>query len=145
MLAFVLIIFLVNLVFNNGHLTSNNFPLQPRWSTDLGSSVEALSTNDAHVLFARTRNSLFAIDMQTGKILWKHSLTWQAIPKPPIASNGMVYLADGKTICALAQESGMTIWSQPIPYQEADVKSVSANFVAVDIDQNLALYPTFRS
>ncbi len=34
----------------------------------------------------------------------------------------------------------MTIWSQPIPYQEADVKSVSANFVAVDIDQNLALY-----
>ena len=140
LLVFVLFAGLMAIIFNNGNLSSNGFPLQRQWSIDLGSEVNALSTNEGEILLARTSNSLFALDMQSGKILWTHSLAWQAIPKPPIASKGSVYFADGAAIWALDEKSGKVLWSQSVPYQEADVKSVSDAAVAVDMAQDLILY-----
>jgi outer membrane protein assembly factor BamB len=125
-----LVLFGLCIVFN-GNLVLNDFPLQEQWRSILDGEVKALSSNGDQIIFARTSNMLFALNRESGKILWQHELVWQGIPKPPITSNGLVYLADGKAIWALDQENGMVKWTREVPLTSASVELVSANVVVV--------------
>lgn len=125
---------------NDRQLMQDAFPIHQKWIKNLGEEVEALSTDGERLLFARTIQEIYALDIITGEIIWRHSVAWQAIPKPPIAWNGMLFFADGEAVWALDQTNGTTIWKAPVSNKEADVKSVSENVVAVDIDQDIAIY-----
>jgi len=122
----ILIILLSSIVFGlyivfNGNLALKDFPLQELWSLKLDGEVKALSNNGDKIIFARTSKKLFALDKESGNILWQHDLEWQGIPKPPIISNGLVYLADGKAIWALDQENGSVKWTMEVPLASADL------------------------
>jgi outer membrane protein assembly factor BamB len=115
----------------NGNLALKDFPLQELWSSELDGEVKALSDNGDQIIFARTSKKLFALDKESGNILWQHDLVWQGIPKPPITSNGLVYLADGKAIWAFDQENGSVKWTMEVPLASASVEIISANVVVV--------------
>jgi outer membrane protein assembly factor BamB len=121
----------------NGDLKLNEFPLKEQWRSKLDGEVKAISNNGDQIIFARTRNKLYALEKETGKILWQQHLAWQGIPKPPIASNGVVYLADGKTIWALDQENGVVKWAQEVPLTSASVELISANVVVVKMSSTI--------
>ncbi len=130
--TFLLFIFGLLIIFNNGRLFLNNFPLRQQWSVNLKEKIQGLSTNGDQIIFARTMRKLSAINVSSGKILWEHSLTRQAISEPAIEYKGIVYVADSKSILAFDQVNGREIWSVPAPTSVAKVKSVSKDVVAVE-------------
>lgn len=126
-------LFIMMSLIYNGSISEKHFPLQAQWVTDLNGGVETLSTNGDQIIFARTKEKPYALDVQSGKILWNHDLIWQGVPQPPIALNGTVYLADGKTIWALDQVNGSVKWKNEVPLSSASVEFVSEKVVVVEI------------
>lgn len=127
---------------NDGRLASNSFPFQQIWNTDLNGAfgpVEGLSTNGGQTIFARTTGKLYALDVMTGKVVWEHDLTAQAVPKPAIAVNGVVFIADGKGIWALNEVDGSVIWHQAPSSRQVYLKSVSDDLV-IAVDGGATLY-----
>jgi outer membrane protein assembly factor BamB len=132
---FILLLFLAAI--NNGMLVSNNFPIKQKWVTNLDSEIEALSTNGFQIVFVRTTKKLYALETNTGKVLWSQDLAWQGIPEPPIVMGENIYFADGKYVWAVDQKNGTVKWKQPVPLSVAEVRSASENFVAVEIEPYL--------
>lgn len=143
---FLVVIFCaVSLLMNfilSGKLTSKDFPLQERWTTNLDSHVETISTNGDQIIFARTVHQFYALDVHSGEILWQHDLAWQGIPRPPIVSNGIVYLADGKKIWAFDQMNGNVKWAFAVPETNASVNFVSENVVVVEMLDEISVLDT---
>lgn len=123
-------LFTLCLVFN-GNLIVNDFPLQEQWRSKLDGEVRSLSTNGDQIIFARTSKKLYALNSESGEILWNHEMAWQGIQKPPIASYGLVYLADGKAIWALDEENGNVKWTREVPLSSASVELISDNVAVV--------------
>ena len=71
---------------------SESFPLNKKWSARLGESVQELSLVDDQIALARTPGSLYALNVQSGKILWHAYLNWQTIEKPAFARDGAIFL-----------------------------------------------------
>lgn len=124
-------IFLILCLIFNGSLILDDFPLQEQWRSKLDGEVTSLSTNGDQIIFARTSKKLYALNSESGEILWNHETAWQGIQKPPIASNGLVYLADGKAIWALVEENGNVKWTREVPLSSASVELISGNAVVV--------------
>ena len=74
-----------------------SFPLNKKWSARLGESVQELSLVDDQIALARTPGSLYALNVQSGKILWHAYLNWQTIEKPAFARDGAIFLRMVKT------------------------------------------------
>lgn len=137
LIAFLCLVFIGVVSIFNGGLVLNEFPFQEQWTSKLNGEVKTLSNNGDQIIFARTNDQLYALDVDSGKILWQHHLAWQGIPKPPVTANGAVYLADGKTIWALDQENGVVKWAQEVPLTSASVELISANVVVVKMSSTI--------
>jgi hypothetical protein len=133
---FIVILCVASLGMNfilSGKLTLKDFPLQEKWIVNLDGHVKTISTNGDQIIFARTAHELYALDVHSGEILWQHDLAWQGIPRPPIVSNGLVYLADGKRVWAFDQVNGDMKWMFQVPETAASVNFVSENVVVVEM------------
>lgn len=139
-IAMLFIISMVLILFNDGRLILKNFPLRQRWSVNLGEQVQGISTNRDNIIFARTSRKLTAIEVDTGKILWEHKLAIQASSEPAIENNGIVYIADAKSIWAVDQVDGAVIWKAPVPMSVAKVRGASQNVVAVEGGSYIYVY-----
>ncbi len=92
-----------------------------KYSIDLGASVESQALVYKGRAFFHTRNhQLFALDLETGKILWSYKRSVSQIITLQGASRPLVYegklfvgLADG-TLCAFSLEEGMLLWERKI-------------------------------
>ena len=126
-------------LFHRGEVSLQNFPLHEKWTTKLNGRVETLSTDGDKVVFARTINRIYAIDVISGELIWQNDLSWQGIPQPPIISNGIVYLADGKSVWAFDQINGNVKWKYELPSSSASVDLVSGNFVVVEMSSDVII------
>ncbi len=110
----------------------NNFPVDKKWSIRLGAQVVGISLIDEQIIMARTTSALYALAINSGDILWRKNLAWQVDPKPAIANNGIVYIADSSSLFALSQENGSTIWEQHVTDASAWVVGVSNDIVVAE-------------
>ena len=133
LLVVIFLVFLICLVipaFARTTYQSDKFPLEEKWSVHLPNSIEAISV-DGDIIFARTTDALYALHIDAGRILWSHKLSWQPAPKPAIARNGVVYVADGKTLWVLNEKNGSIAWKYSVSYYTASVADVSNKFVVL--------------
>lgn len=91
------------------------------YSVDLGASVESRPVIYKGRMFVHTRNhKLFALDVETGKILWAYKrsvpflTTLQRVSRP-LVENGRIYVgfADG-SVAAFSIEEGVLLWETKI-------------------------------
>ena len=114
-------------------LDSSDFPLVQRWSSNLGEKILELSASDeGDLIFVRTVKALYAANSESGQILWRFPLGYQAKTHPAIAKNGIVYIADAKHIWALDQKNGNTIWTQALADPRGKVEDVSDHLIFVN-------------
>ena len=113
-------------------LDTKEFPLEQKWSSRVGATILELSgTDNGNLVFARTARALYTFDSKTGQKVWDFTLSYQAVPSPAIASNGIVYATDSKMLWALNQTNGDMIWSQSLSEVNGRVIAASDKVVLV--------------
>lgn len=79
------------------------------WKYELKSPNDSVTTDKA--VYVVDNNSLNAIDISSGKPLWKYET--QGIPSTPSVTNDVISLQDKAGIHTLNAESGKVIWEHP--------------------------------
>ena len=128
----LLLLYLIGQIILARDPISHNFPLRLDWKIHLRSNVVEISIAGDEMILVRTKASLNAINAKSGKVIWQHTLSWQADPKPAVANNGKVYVTDGDLLLSLDQETGSLLWQQPTSFSESWVTDVSNNLVTVN-------------
>ncbi len=91
------------------------------YSVDLGASIESRPVIYKGRMFVHTRNhKVFALDVETGKILWAYKravpflTTLQRVSRP-LVENGRIYVgfADG-SVAAFSIEEGVLLWETKV-------------------------------
>ncbi len=119
--------------------TSSTLPLKEKWSRNLRDNITEISgTEDGRFIFARTTNTVYALETNTGDVKWSFSLTPQVEMSPPIVANDKIYVADSNTLWALNLENGQPTWKQPLLeprgwVTDATTKAVLVNQISTDI------------
>lgn len=84
------------------------------WKYNCISSVRnSMAVSDSIVFAQDVHGHLYAIDADSGVLLWKKDLEWNAIPPLNgglIASEGVVYAGTGESLCAVEAKTGNIIW-----------------------------------
>lgn len=84
------------------------------WKYNCISSVRnSMAVSDNIVFTQDVHGNLYAIDADSGVLLWKKDLEWNAIPPLNgglIASEGVVYAGTGESLCAVEAKTGNIIW-----------------------------------
>lgn len=121
-----------NMPFNTP-LTSKEFPLEEKWTTTLKSDIEQITIVDNSVVIARTLTNVYALDLQSGEVIWMQRIRRHNSYQPIKAMNGMIFLTDGNGPMAIDLSNGEILWQgiagNPL---SADVVDVSQDFVAVN-------------
>lgn len=121
--------------------TSHGFPLSEKWVTKLQGDIQQLTIVDDSIMIARTMTEIYALDMQSGNILWQQNITWHFSYHPPLAINGKIFLSDGKGVLALNQSDGKLLWQQALRHpSDAEVVDVTQNLIAVNDPPYLVMY-----
>lgn len=122
-------------------LTSHGFPLTEKWVTKLKEDIQQLTIIDNSTVIVRTMTEIYALDMQSGNILWQQRITWHFSYHPPLAMNGKIFLSDGKGVLALNQSDGKLLWQQALRHPSgAEVVDVTQDLVAVNDPPYLVMY-----
>ena len=128
----LLIVFIIGQIILEREPASNNFPLRQAWKTQLRGKIYGISTADDERVFVRTSASLNALEAKSGKVIWSHSVSWQADAKPAIAKNGKVYVTGGNLVLALDQKTGAVLWKQTMTYSSTWITDVSEDVIIVN-------------
>jgi len=122
-------------------LSSKEFPLSEKWTTKLKGDVEQITIVENRVIIARTVKEIYALDMQSGKILWRQSTARHFSYQPVLAKNGILFLTDGKGVLALNQSDGKVLWQQGLRHPSgAEIVNVTQDLVAVNDPPYLIVY-----
>lgn len=85
-----------------------------RWKYMLDGSVKNSIAITDEVVFAQdVHSTLYAVDVNTGNLIWKKKMGTEAIPSFDggiIAADGIVYAGTGQTMCAIEALSGKICW-----------------------------------
>ena len=87
------------------------------WRTNTGNWVRGLSYADGVTYFGAANNKVFAINQQTGGVIWKYTLLYPRILSfilaPPIIQDGVVYFVnrDSRLFSAVNASNGELIWT----------------------------------
>lgn len=95
------------------------FPLEQKWMISLNSgsifdSVVELSKAGDGVLLAKTKEGIYALQENSGAVMWFFRLKNQLQPRPAMAFDGIVYTSDSKHLSAISQKDGKLIWEQAV-------------------------------
>ena len=84
------------------------------WKYNCISSVRNSIAVSDNIVFAQdVHGHLYAINADSGVLLWKKDLEWNTIPPLNgglIASEGVVYAGTGESLCAVEAKTGNIIW-----------------------------------
>lgn len=121
--------------------SSTEFPLSEKWTTKLRGDIQQITIVNDTIIFARTKNEIFALDAMSGSILWQRKTARHTPYQPPLAKSGMLYLTDGIGVMALNQSDGKIVWRQPLRHPSvSEVIDVTPHLVAVNDPPYLAVY-----
>lgn len=128
--------------FSASALVSKDFPLSPQWETRLPANIQQISVDDASgVIFARTMTKVYALEGQSGNILWEQDIAWHIPYQPILISEHMLFLADGKNVLSMNPENGNILWSQPLGSpSSAEVVAAAQGLVAVNDPPYITIY-----
>jgi outer membrane protein assembly factor BamB len=128
-------------LFYSPSLSSKEFPLLEKWTTKVKGDIQQLTIVDNSIVIVRTMTEIYALDMQSGNILWQQSIAWHFSYHPPLAKNGKIFLSDGKGVLALNQSDGKLLWQQALRHPSgAEVVDVTQDLVAVNDPPYLVIY-----
>jgi len=114
-------------------VSADNFPLNRLWSQRFNDLVVDISTsNSDEIIFIRTNKSLYALQSNTGDILWSFPLSKQIDHSPAVNFGTKVYVTDSEALLALDMENGRVRWSQPLPETSGRVVDVSNSIVLIN-------------
>jgi len=112
---------------------SNNFPLKQIWKTHLTGNTYGISIADDETVLVRTSAALYALDVNSGNVIWNYYLSkWLADASPAIAKNGKVFLTDGNSVAALDQKTGSVLWEQTLSTSSLWLTDASESVVIVN-------------
>jgi outer membrane protein assembly factor BamB len=99
------------------------------WDTSFGGEIvdaDAPAVADAQV-YAGVEGHLFALDAQTGGVVWKKAVT--NVDSGPAVANGVVYFDPSENLSAYDEATGARLWKQSTPGDSGSSAAV-ANGVA---------------
>ncbi|MBK9925274.1 MAG: PQQ-like beta-propeller repeat protein [Anaerolineales bacterium] len=131
---FAAMYFAVNNFLTPINLGAQPFPLTKKWAVSLNSgsifdSIVELSKTGDGVLLAKTKEGIYALQENSGAVMWFFGLKNQLQPRPAIAFDGIIYTSDSKYLLAISQKDGKLIWEQAVG---------SANWI-VDVSKDMVL------
>lgn len=129
--------------FFGSSLKSEEFPLSEKWNTKLQGDIEQITIVEDRIIIARTMTEIYALDTQSGNILWRQSLAKHFSFRPVLAHKGMLFLTDGKGLLALNQLDGKIIWEQDLQHPSGiEVMDANQDLVAVNSPPYIKVYHT---
>ncbi len=97
---------------------------EKQWETDVGNAVPVIKSDYGRLLFASTKNTLYAINKQNGEVKWSLSTSSQSKYNIEYEEAGeMIYIADGQQLRQLYPESGEVVWSRNIELDDLRERS----------------------
>lgn len=135
---------LQNLPFTVRPLAGADFPLDQKWSHNLSNSiinsVEYLSSGVNGTIIARTNDTLYSLQTDTGDILWSFPLTKQIYLPQTMVADGKVYVVDKDALWALDALTGEVIWERVLLYKNSLLVSASNTLVLVNQVSSILAY-----
>jgi outer membrane protein assembly factor BamB len=123
--------------------TKTEFPLSEKWVTKLRGNIEHITVEDNNIIIARTASKIYALDYQSGNILWQQSLGWDLLYQPVLAEMGQIFFADGRGLIALRSFGGEHLWQQYLPDpSNVRVADVTPDLIAVENSSYLGVFRT---
>ena len=113
--------------FSNGR-----FPLNERWSRHLGGKISDISVSQEGILLANTIDSIVALEVKDGDILWSEQVHPPLQPFPISIENSTLYAVDNKSIRAFELETGKPLWHQPLLSSHAHILDTSEKYLIVN-------------
>lgn len=132
---------------NNGSVTFENFPLQQTWITKIGENVINLSTDGTKLIFVETMNGLFALDKDTGRIIWKMNFQEGSFEKSIEIPKKAIFISNNGILWAIDPKTGAIIWHKNIINvhpEKATIRSFSNKLLALEVDQDIQIYSTLN-
>ncbi|MEM7645406.1 MAG: PQQ-binding-like beta-propeller repeat protein, partial [Pseudomonadota bacterium] len=81
------------------------------WSRQLFNGVEGGAAIDDEVLYFGSNNGQFyAVDVNSGKTLWKFMLNSESLTHPLVAGEAVYHVTGNNTLYAFNKKSGETLW-----------------------------------
>jgi outer membrane protein assembly factor BamB len=121
-----------------------NFPLKPIWVYKSDAEVVGVSISPTGIVGIRTQQSLIGIDEKTGALHWQVPVGSTGWPRPAEFFDGVVYVANAKSVWALNEATGQELWHTDFDFprlSDARVIVVSACCVFVNrISDSLIAY-----
>lgn len=145
-LAFVImitcaIVWIIVRIWLGTSLTSDEFPLTQYWETNLRGNIEQLTIVDDSLIIARTMTELYAIDLQSGNLLWIQNISWKYSYKPILAMKGLLFVTDATGLIAINQLDGKKQWQLPLAHPTvSEVVDVTQDLIAVNDPPYIAVY-----
>lgn len=121
----VLIVFMIQ----GTRIDDTQFPLEPKWIFEASDQIRSTPVVGDNKILIRTKDILYAIDGETGYLIWSFQLTedWKAAA--PIVQKDIVIVVDYNNIVALDLSSGKILW------QIQDTKIRAFSFPAASNDK----------
>lgn len=126
-----------NLSFTPRPPAGATFPLEQKWSHNLSNSITDsvgyLSVGTNGTIYARTEDTLYSVQADTGDILWSFHLTEQVSTSPAMVAERKIYVEDDETLWALDELTGEVIWEQALSNKDARLVAASDTLVLVNL------------
>ncbi|WP_394796508.1 PQQ-binding-like beta-propeller repeat protein [Armatimonas sp.] len=97
---------------------------------------------DTRQLFATTANGLYALDLATGKQLWRF-MQVQNSPSVPLQHDEQLYCHDSHSLFCLSAKDGQLLWSQPLSersYAWVSPPLIQKNRLLITADNSLLAF-----
>lgn len=122
-------------------ITTENLSLQEKWVTSLSQDIQHLVVTSNNTILARTSSHLYALDIDTGKILWTYETGWLISNSPIFEANGNIFFTDNKSIWSIKLENGETAWHIPLYSPEyAKIIDISKDVIVIYDTQQIFAY-----
>lgn len=120
----------------------NGLQINEKWQLTLDTELSSVSmSSDSLMLLVRTSNALYAIDSQSGTLLWKVNLQFDFSPTYAVEANGVVCLIDNRELIALQSKTGLELWRTPLAEEGGRITSVSGTSLLVNqVSESIQAY-----
>jgi outer membrane protein assembly factor BamB len=116
---------------NQNQVAVYNLPLQQKWAFEADDLIRSMSKVYDDQIFIRTKQTLYAINVMNGELIWSVSLPKDATPAPPVIQDDVVVITHIEGTRAFKATTGQQLW-------QASDQTKTYAFPAV-IDENVVV------